>query len=835
MKKIISVLLIAALVVAFIVPVSATDINDNSVYISQTGNRCTLASAAMAMRRRAILDGNNNWNTITLSSAEKQMWQGGLNLTATYTDASKGLNMTMKAYSVSGNISEKLKTYLSAHPEGIVYYVYRGNGGWQHAVLLTSVDSSGTFYCMDPGRYSPGIIPLASSVLNNSSHADGTTQDNIINTKWNHQVWIMTADNNTRGKVAPTITSIEAGNNGTATITWGSVYGAKGYDVYRSDNNENDYKLIKYNNPSTSYTDNNLKVGTRYYYKVVSLYEGRASDFSEPKSIYIKCAAPTITSIEAGNNGTATLTWGSVYGAKGYDVYRSDNNENDYKLIKYNNSSTSYTDSNLSVGTRYYYKVVSLYEGGASGYSEPKNIYIKCDAPTITSIESGNNGSATIIWGSVYGAKGYDVYRSENDENDYELIKYNNSLTSYTDSNLTVGTRYYYKVVSLYEGGASDFSKSENVYITDGGNSEHESVEVISISLDKSAVTVQKGKSTVLTATVKPKNATSKKVTWSSSDTSVATVDSSGTVRGVKAGTATITAKAGGKSASCKVTVKNGSVSVSSVSLNKSTVSLQKGESTALTATVSPSNATDKTVTWKSSNTKVATVSSVGKVTAKATGTATITATAGNKSASCKVTVKNSSSNTHGVSCPSASYADVNKDSGHWTHLPIDYVLQKGYMQGVSEGEFAPNGTVTRAQIVQMLYAKEGKPAVSGARKFRDVAGGKWYANAVEWASTKGVVAGYSDGTFKPEQAVTREQLVTIMYAYARYQGKDLTPSGRLSGFSDAESVSNYAKTPMQWAIGKKIISGMGSGLEPQGRSTRAQIAVILKAYDQNV
>ena len=84
MKKIISVLLIAALVVAFIVPVSATDINDNSVYISQTGNRCTLASAAMAMRRRAILDGNNNWNTITLSSAEKQMWQGGLNLTATY-------------------------------------------------------------------------------------------------------------------------------------------------------------------------------------------------------------------------------------------------------------------------------------------------------------------------------------------------------------------------------------------------------------------------------------------------------------------------------------------------------------------------------------------------------------------------------------------------------------------------------------------------------------------------------------------------------------------------------------------------------------------------------
>ena len=360
-------------------------------------------------------------------------------------------------------------------------------------------------------------------------------------------------------------------------------------------------------------------------------------------------------------------------------------------------------------------------------------------------------------------------------------------------------------------------------------------IPVTGVTVSQPALTLTEGGTATISYTVEPSDASVKDVTFSSSDTSVATVDSNGTVIGVKAGTATITAKAGGKSASCKVTVKNSTVSVSSVNLNKSTVSLQKGKSTALTATVSPSNATDKTVTWKSSNTKVATVSSWGKVTAKAAGTATITATAGNKSASCKVTVKNSSSNTHGVSCPSASYADVNKDSGHWTHLPIDYVLQKGYMQGVSEGEFAPNGTVTRAQIVQMLYAKEGKPAVSGARQFRDVAGGKWYANAVEWASTKGVVAGYSDGTFKPEQAVTREQLVTIMYAYARYQGKDLTPGGRLSGFSDAENVSNYARTPMQWAIGKKIISGMGSGLEPQGRSTRAQIAVILKAYDQNV
>lgn len=163
-------------------------------------------------------------------------------------------------------------------------------------------------------------------------------------------------------------------------------------------------------------------------------------------------------------------------------------------------------------------------------------------------------------------------------------------------------------------------------------------ISVSRVSLDRTSLTLAVGNSTTLTATVSPSNASDKTVTWSSSNTSVATV-SNGTVKAVAAGTATITAMAGSKTATCKITVE---VPVSSVSLNYSSLTLTEGDSFTLTATVSPSNATNKTVTWSSSNTSVATVSN-GTVKAVSAGTATITAKAGDKTATCTVTVKKKS------------------------------------------------------------------------------------------------------------------------------------------------------------------------------------------------
>lgn len=198
---------------------------------------------------------------------------------------------------------------------------------------------------------------------------------------------------------------------------------------------------------------------------------------------------------------------------------------------------------------------------------------------------------------------------------------------------LSPGTTYQYQFWAAVNGKIyySDYQSFE----TNGSAN----IAVTGVSLNKNSLSLKTGESAALTATVSPSNATDKTVTWSSSNTKVATVNG-GKITAVAAGTATITAKAGNKSVTCTVTVSNATVAVTSISLNKTTLSLTAGENTTLTATVSPSNATDKTVTWSSNNTKVATVSG-GKVTAVAAGTATITAKAGNKTATCSVTVSN--------------------------------------------------------------------------------------------------------------------------------------------------------------------------------------------------
>ncbi|MBO4635222.1 MAG: Ig-like domain-containing protein [Bacteroidales bacterium] len=163
-------------------------------------------------------------------------------------------------------------------------------------------------------------------------------------------------------------------------------------------------------------------------------------------------------------------------------------------------------------------------------------------------------------------------------------------------------------------------------------------VPVSSISLDKSSLAIDEGQTATLTATINPEDASDKTVTWSTSDATVAKVEN-GTVTAVKEGTATITAKAGDKTAECKVTVSKKVIAVTSVELNKSSLELKKGESEILVATLKPDDATDKTVTWSTSEASVASVDQTGKVTALKSGTATITAKAGDKSATCSVTI----------------------------------------------------------------------------------------------------------------------------------------------------------------------------------------------------
>ena len=178
-------------------------------------------------------------------------------------------------------------------------------------------------------------------------------------------------------------------------------------------------------------------------------------------------------------------------------------------------------------------------------------------------------------------------------------------------------------------------------------------VKVSGVTIDPSSIILNIDASITLTATVTPENAADKSVTWSSSNESVATVEQNGKISAVGVGEATITAKAGDKTATCKVTVTAAAVAVTSVALDNTTLALTVGDAAVqLTATVAPDNATDKTVTWSSDKTSVATVDATGKVTAVAAGTATITATAGDKTATCTVTVTAKASSDSGTLNP---------------------------------------------------------------------------------------------------------------------------------------------------------------------------------------
>ena len=163
-------------------------------------------------------------------------------------------------------------------------------------------------------------------------------------------------------------------------------------------------------------------------------------------------------------------------------------------------------------------------------------------------------------------------------------------------------------------------------------------IPVLSVSLDRHAVTLEPGQSTTLVATVSPSDATDKTVSWTNSDDSVISL-SGGSITALKEGTSTVTATAGDKSASCVVTVTKGVIPVTSVALDKASMTLEKGESATLVATVSPSDATDKTVTWSSSDASIVSVDQNGTILALKGGSAAVMAKAGEKSATCHVTV----------------------------------------------------------------------------------------------------------------------------------------------------------------------------------------------------
>ena len=177
------------------------------------------------------------------------------------------------------------------------------------------------------------------------------------------------------------------------------------------------------------------------------------------------------------------------------------------------------------------------------------------------------------------------------------------------------------------------------------------------------------------------------------------------------------------------------------------------------------------------------------------------------------------SDGTHTDVSPECWYADA-----------VRWVTEQHLMNGTGNGAFSPEDAASRAMVVTILYRLAGSPAVEYTARFTDVAQGSWYADAVLWAAEQGIVEGYDDGSFRPDDAVTREALAALLYRYAKRLG---TAEGgaSLTDYTDGDSVSAWAKEAVAWAVDAQILQGYGGSLSPAAGATRAQLAQVLRNY----
>ena len=250
----------------------------------------------------------------------------------------------------------------------------------------------------------------------------------------------------------------------------------------------------------------------------------------------------------------------------------------------------------------------------------------------------------------------------------------------------------------------------------------------------------------------------------------------------------------------------------------------QKGDTVTITATPEDSYAVD-TVTVTDPNGQTV------EVTRSDDGTYTFTQPAG------KVTITVTFRQTTDISdcprdesCPMAPFTDVDRSA--WYHDGVHYCVEHGLMAGTSKTTFAPNSSTSRGMIATILWRLEGSPIVSAPMGYDDVKLEDWYGEAVCWANSAGVVTGYGNGTFGPNDPITREQMAAMLWRYAGSPDVD----GSLSSFVDGEQTSNWAQSAMIWAVDQGLISGVGNDrLDPWGQATRAQAATILMRFAETM
>lgn len=228
-------------------------------------------------------------------------------------------------------------------------------------------------------------------------------------------------------------------------------------------------------------------------------------------------------------------------------------------------------------------------------------------------------------------------------------------------------------------------------------------------------------------------------------------------------------------------------------------------------------------------------------ITAKGNGKYTFTMPAG--TVTVEATFKSAEWNIGYVGCPKDNTCPIwpytDAKTTDWYHDGVHFCLENGLMMGYGDNIFQPNAPTTRSMLIVMLWRLNGSPVVNYALDFADVKEGAWYTEAVRWAKSEGVAGGYGNGKFGPNDTLTREQMVAMLYRYAQYKGYDVSvgEDTNILSYGDATTVAEYAIPAMQWACGSGVVGGTaaadGSGLilDPKGSTTRVQMATMVMRF----
>lgn len=488
---------------------------------------------------------------------------------------------------------------------------------------------------------------------------------------------------------------------------------------------------------------------------------------------------------------------------------------------------------------------------------------------TLTLKNATINGSFSTV---NFVAEGKNTYVTENNRTRTSKISGTANIASPVEIQLSAPdatTPYQERKLSETTADASNFTVSSPYQLKKqteyNGTYIYAFIPVTSVTLAPETLSIEEGKTAELTATISPANASDQQFSWDVKDTEIASVygytSETKTVTALKEGQTQITVTVDGQTASCTVTVTPRTISVESITLNKTQLSLVKGATETLTATVLPTTATDKAVTWESSDTAVATVEN-GVVTAVAAGNATITAKAGEKTATCAVTVTNpsnsgSSSGGGGSSTPryavtvpdkteNGSLSVTPKNAKKGSDVTITATPDKGYevddivakdakgnkltLKDNGDGTYTFTMPASKVTVTAAFAEKKAEP-IAPEKLFADVSAEEYYYEAVKWASENGVTGGIGENLFGANLPCTRAQIVTFLW---RAAGSP-EPKG-MSGFVDVSADAYYAKA-VAWAVEQGIVSGTSATtFSPDAVCTRAQsVAFLYRAFGEKV